>query len=331
MTHQPLSILELTELFPTEKDAEDFMVQERWPDEVCCCKCGSTNVQARPNRKPQPFRCRDCRRDFSVKTDTLMHSSPLSCRKWLFAIYLVGTSPKGLSSRQLARIVGVSTMTAWHMLHRIRENFDDRWPAFEGTVEVDETHIGGKFRAMHAKKRRERRKEKNYGKTIVVGARERETGRVVAAVVPDTTIESLLGFVARRVSINAQLYTDEAPSYAQWPRQKAVKHKQGEYVRGDVSTNGIESVGLAQATLARHTPLVVEETHDPLRPGVLRPTEHARALHLGDDGRNRQGDGLQATSLPGTGGRRARGSRARGVLVILNLTADNGLPSGARG
>lgn len=229
------------ELIPTEEAAEAWLIKQRWPDEICCCKCGSINVQHVRTRKPQPFRCRDCRRHFSVRTDTLMHNSPLPLRKWIVAIFLVGTSTKGLSSRQLAARIGISVKSAWHVLHRIRENFSDKWPMFEGTVEADESHIGGKFRSMHAKKRRKMRKKPNYGKTIVVGARERETGQVVVTVVSEATQDNLLGFLSRHVSAGSQLYTDDSPAYGDWPGRETVCHSTGEYVRGDCHTNGIES------------------------------------------------------------------------------------------
>ena len=95
--HHHLSLLQLTEMFPDEAAAEAWLIEQRWHGEVCCPKCGSVIVQTRTTRKPQPYRCRDCRRDFSVKTDTLMHSSPLSCRKWVFAIFLFTTRGKGIS------------------------------------------------------------------------------------------------------------------------------------------------------------------------------------------------------------------------------------------
>lgn len=239
---QPVSLLQLNEMFPDEASAEAWLIEQRWGGEVCCPKCGSVSVQSRPTRKPQPFRCRDCGKDFSVKTDTLMHSSPLPCRTWIFALYIFRSNPKGIASTRLAEMLGVTQKTAWHMLHRIRENYADKKPVFSGTVEVDEAHIGGRFKAMHADKRRENRLKPNYGKAIVAGAREQATGRVYASVVPDVTKEVLQDFVAQYTTPGVRLYTDTSPVYESMPNHAAVNHSAGQYVDGEVTTNGIESL-----------------------------------------------------------------------------------------
>ena len=238
-----LSLLELLDKFPTEESAEQWLIEQRWPDgEICCPKCGSVDVIERKSRKPRPFRCRDCRRYFRVKTDSLMHSSPLSCRQWVIAMYLFHMSPKGISSVRLAQYLGIQQKSAWHMLHRLRENFVDKIPALAGIVEVDEAHIGGRFKVMHAKVKRERRKLPNYGKTIVAGARERPSGRFVAAVVPGATQEALREFIEQHVAEGTWLYTDESSVYDPYERRAAVNHGAGQYTDGNVTINGIESL-----------------------------------------------------------------------------------------
>ena len=91
-----LSLLELMARFPDEASAEKWLVEQRWPDGVVCPKCGCDRIHHRRNRKPSPYRCRDCRRYFSVKTDSLMHSSPLTCQKWVIAMFLFQMNPKGI-------------------------------------------------------------------------------------------------------------------------------------------------------------------------------------------------------------------------------------------
>ena len=107
-------------MFPDAATAERWFVETRWPNGPVCPKCDSKNVQERPTRKPQPYRCRDCRKDFSVKTGTLMQSSNLKLDVWAIAIYLLATGLKGVSSMHLHRDLNVTQKTAWHLAHRIR-------------------------------------------------------------------------------------------------------------------------------------------------------------------------------------------------------------------
>ena len=122
---QGLSIKALLRMFPDDATAEQWFTEVRWPEGVRCPKCDSDNIQERTTRKPQPYRCRSCRKDFSVKTDTLMHNSPLGCQTWAIAIYLMSTGLKGVSSMKLHRDLDVTQKTAWHLSMRIRETFED--------------------------------------------------------------------------------------------------------------------------------------------------------------------------------------------------------------
>ncbi|MCY4237211.1 MAG: IS1595 family transposase [Rhodospirillaceae bacterium] len=139
-----ISLVQLMDLFPTDEVAERWFMDVRWPGGVRCPKCGSHNIQERPTRKPQPYRCRDCRKDFSLKTGTLMQGSPLGYRVWVLALFLYSTNLKSVSSMKLHRDLDVTQKTAWHLAHRIRETWNDNIPLFAGPVEVDETFMGGK-------------------------------------------------------------------------------------------------------------------------------------------------------------------------------------------
>ena len=180
-----ITLAALTRMFPDDAAAEAWFVSARWPDGVRCPRCGSGDVQERPTRKPQPYRCRACRRDFSVKTDTLMHSSPLGLQTWAMAIYLCTTNLKGVSSMKLHRDLGIAQSSAWHLAHRIREAWEDGGEGpFSGPAEADETRVGGDVRNMSNARRRERkaagRAQGDTDKALVVGVRDRETGRVAA-------------------------------------------------------------------------------------------------------------------------------------------------------
>ena len=120
-----LPLIKIMRMFPDDSTAEKWFVEIRWPDGVNCPCCGSANIQERKTRKPQPYRCRECRKDFSIKTGTLMHNSRLGLQVWAVAIYLLVTNLKGVSSRKLHRDLGVTQKTAWHLAHRIRETWND--------------------------------------------------------------------------------------------------------------------------------------------------------------------------------------------------------------
>ena len=239
-----LTFVDIARMFPDDATAEAWFVRSRWPDGVHCPACGSLNIQARPTRKPQPYRCRDCRKDFSTKTGTLMEGSKLGFQVWAIATYLLTTNIKGVSSMRLHRELGVTQKTAWHLAHRIRETWEDETPPFSGPVEVDETYIGGKRKNMHAAKRRTLKGRGAVGKEAVAGVRDRDTGKVSARVVSDTDASTLQGFVRERTTPGATVYTDESRSYGGLGRDRhheAVCHSVGQYVDGQASTNGMES------------------------------------------------------------------------------------------
>ena len=238
--------MELFRIFPDDAAAEKWLIEQRWPNGIACHHCGSTNVQTGAKHKTMPFRCRDCRKRFSVRTGTVMQASNLGLRVWVVAMYLMSTNLKGISSMKLHRDLDVTQKAAWFLAHRLRDAWRvDGHPGlpFLGPLEVDETHVGGKAKSMHGK----RKKALGIGdnplanKTTVVGVRDRETGKVKAAVVQDTAPETLHGFVAHCAAPTAMLYSDGEAAYAAWPRHAAVIHSAGEYVKGQASINGMES------------------------------------------------------------------------------------------
>ena len=236
-----ITLMELFKMFPDDETAEEWFVENRWPDGLRCAHCEGDNVAEQGNHPQMPFHCRDCRKFFSVKTNSFMHSSKVGYQKWIVAIYLITTNLKGVSSMKLHRDIGVTQKTAWHMLHRIREAWNISGDTYEGEVEVDESYFGGKESNKHAKDKLNAGRG-TVGKTAVVGMKNRDTNQVQAEVVEATDKATLQGFVVENTTPDTVVYTDEAMAYSGLPRTHlAVGHGVGEYVREQAHTNGLES------------------------------------------------------------------------------------------
>ena len=220
-----LSLVQAVEQFADPVFTENWFIGQRWPNGAECPVCNSKDLQHRANRKPQPFRCNGCRYDFSVKTDTVMHSSKLPLKAWGLALYTLVTNLKGVSSMKLHRDLGVTQKTAWHLAHRIRTAWKHDNEPFTGPVEK-------KLRAGRG----------IVGKVAVVGMKDRETGHIESQVVESTDAGTLQSFVRQYTQRDAMVYTDEHGAYRGLPRRhEAVRHSVSEFVRGMAHTNGMES------------------------------------------------------------------------------------------
>ena len=239
-----ISLIKLFEMFPDDAAAEAWFIHTRWPSGMACPRCGSVDVNDKAKHKTMPFRCRDCDKRFSAKTGTVMACSNLGYQIWAIAIYLYTTSLKGVSSMKMHRDLNVSQRTAWFLQHRIRHCMSvEEQSLFEGTVEVDETYIGGKEANKHADKKL----HENWrdGKAPVAGMKNRETGQVCAMAVDVVDEEAMGAFVSDCVEEGAIVYTDGSHVYDDLADRgfshDTVIHSRGEYVREDVHTNGIEA------------------------------------------------------------------------------------------
>ena len=235
-----ITLMEAAQPFSTEERAEAWFVARRWPNGIACPECGSVNVHTRSNgRKTPTYHCNDCKKDFTVKTGTIMHDSKLSLSKWGVAFYLFSTNLKGVSSMKLHRELGITQKSAWHLAHRIRMTWDYATLKFAGPTEVDETYMGGEEKNKHDSKKLKAGRG-IAGKTAVICARDRETGRVTAQPITSTDKPTLQGFVLDHTNPGSAGYTDEHPAYAGIDNRLhgVVRHSAGEYVRQQPTPTG---------------------------------------------------------------------------------------------
>jgi transposase-like protein len=275
-----MSVAQFDKAFPDEESCDAYLVAQRWPDGVVCPRCGSRNVYALKTRKWH-WECPDCREGgayrFSDITGTIFENTNKDLRDWFRVIHLMLTSKKGISGRQIHRYMGFgSYKTAWYMGHRIRVALQDKeFQKLLGIVEVDETYVGGKVTNRHKDKRGGGGGRGGPGvsddKTPIVGAVSRK-GNVVARVIDNVDLKTLVGFVNEVVSDKVSLLaTDAFSSYgilgAKYPHG-VVNHQRGQYVIGAIHTQTIEGfwsifkrgmVGTFHKMSRKYMPLYVAE------------------------------------------------------------------------
>jgi transposase-like protein len=264
----PVTLLEAVSYFADPDVALSFMVGLRWPNGVTCPRCESKAHSFLSTRRI--WKCKGCKKQFSVKVGTIFEDSPIGLDKWLPALWMVANCRNGVSSYELARALGVTQKSAWFMTHRIRLAMQTpSYGKIGGDVEVDETFIGGRFRNMHKSKRAKLAAGRGQvGKIAVMGLLERhgEDGRhsvVRTRILRNVRREELHGRVRENVQAGANLFTDAHAAYlgldADYVHQ-VIDHAEA-YARGNVHTNGLENFWSLLKRAIKGTYVSVEPFH----------------------------------------------------------------------
>jgi transposase-like protein len=234
----------LAKHFSSEDSARELLESLRWPNGPVCPKCGGDNpykltpkaTSKKPGRKGL-WKCRACRKQFTVTVGTIFEASHIPISKWLLAIHILSAAKKSMSAHQLHRMLGVTYRAAWFMAHRLRHAMTQEPMQLSGIVEMDETYIGPRRRRMGFK-------ANWHGKTPVIAMVERG-GRARAFPVASATVPTVQSLVKQEIKPGTRIITDEAPIYiplglGYGHKHDSINHSAKVYVRGDVHTNTVE-------------------------------------------------------------------------------------------
>lgn len=221
----------------TEEHAQAHLERLRWPQGAACPFCRLHQVTKLNGTRQGFFQCNRCRKQFTVRTGTIFERSHVPLSKWLQAVHLLCASKKGMSALQVSRMLGVTYKTAWFMCHRIRETLKSPGGLLTGTIEVDETYVGGKATSQH--------QGRSPTKKAPVVAIIQRDGQARTRVIKSVSAKNLMKALRDHMDIESTVMTDDFPSYRNvdevFYQHQAVVHSKQEYVRGEVHVNTCES------------------------------------------------------------------------------------------
>lgn len=246
-TALPQTLVDAVRYFADPDVCLSFVANLRWPHGPVCPECGGVEPSFLKTRRL--WKCKACKKQFSVKVGTIFEDSPIGLDKWLPALWMIVNCKNGVSSHEMGRTLGVTQKTAWFMLHRIRLAMQTgTFKKLSGEVEIDETFVGGRARFMHKDKRAKKIKGTGgLGKAAVMGLLERHgpDGHSVVTVktVPSVRRRTLLPEVREHVATGAEVFTDSLPSYRGLAADyihNVIDHAES-YAEGKIHTNGLEN------------------------------------------------------------------------------------------
>ena len=248
MTETPLptTLQEAVKAFANQQFCIDLIAAMRWADgQAICPKCSGTNNHFMEARKVWQCKNKECKKQFSVKVGTIFEDSPISLESWLMAMWLIVNAKNGISSYELHRAIGITQKSAWFVLHRIRVAMTvGSIEKLSGTIEADETYIGGDSKNMHSKERKRRVKKtgSTAHKSAVLGMVQRG-GKVIAKTVRSRDAVTIRNFVTDGAEAGSEVMTDEWRGYHNLHdlyTHQVINHSV-EYVKENVHTNNIEN------------------------------------------------------------------------------------------
>jgi len=268
---EAIDLCELIERYGDDQKCRNYLERLRWPDAVHCPKCNGTKISSILKRDQYNCDSESCGYQFSVTAGTIFHDTHLPLTKWFLATFILCQSRKGVSANQLKRMLGINYRTAWYLAHRIRHAVEQATDTkLNGTVEMDETYVGGKQHRGKGWNTPDNNKE------IVIGLRQRG-GELRFFHAEDAKSGTLAKYIKENVGTDVEvMMTDEFPAYPKamigagikGGQHKTIRHRDRVYVDGDIHTNTVESefsllkrgiMGTWHKISAKHLPAYLDE------------------------------------------------------------------------
>lgn len=271
---KPKTLQEAIRYFKDEQTCIDAIAELRWPDGPICPKCGHNEHYYLATQRR--WKCKQCKKQFSVKQGTIFEDSPVPLEKWLIALWMLVNCRNGVSSYELGRSLGITQKSAWFVLHRLRLALREGNLAKLGgsgsEVESDEAYVGGSARFMHGDRRERLRKAREaclhgdtslIGKSAVWGLLDRDQRKVRATVVNAVNREVLQAEILNHIEHGSKIYSDESTIYRAIPKEyiHAFVNHTKKYVNGRVHTNGLENFWSLLKRGLKGTYVAVEPFH----------------------------------------------------------------------